>query len=103
MTGIDEKKVTRRIYAALLQNRENHLEEVYKEKIPVIIEHLERLSAWEKEGEKDLDKKWRGCFGKIMEEILAVRHDMWEKSLRKIGFYLGKFIYLLDAYDDVEK
>ena len=98
----DEKKVTRRIYAALLQNRENHLEEVYKEKIPVIIEHLEWLSAWEKEGEKDLDKM-AGCFGKIMEEILAVRHDMWEKSLRKIGFYLGKFIYLLDAYDDVEK
>ena len=25
------------------------------------------------------------------------------KSLRRIGFYLGKFIYLLDAYDDVEE
>ena len=56
----------------------------------------------EKAGETDIDKI-SGCFGKIMEEILAVRHDLWEKSLRKIGFYLGKFIYLLDAYDDVEK
>ena len=24
-------------------------------------------------------------------------------TLRRMGFYLGKFIYLLDAYDDVEK
>ena len=38
-----------------------------------------------------------------MEEILAYRQDEWEKSLRRIGFYLGKFIYLLDAYDDVEE
>ena len=42
-------------------------------------------------------------FGHIMEEILAYRQDEWEKSLQRIGFYLGKFIYLLDAYDDVEE
>lgn len=98
----DEKKLSRRMYAALLQNREDRLEEAYKHKISVIIEHLELLSAWEKAGEKDLDKM-AGCFGKIMEEILACRQDVWEKNLRKMGFYLGKFIYLLDAYDDVEK
>ncbi len=98
----DEKKVTRRIYAALLQNRENRLEAVYKNKIQVIINDLEQLSRWEKAGEKDLDKM-AGCFGKIMEEIFAYREDVWEKSLRRMGFYLGKFIYLLDAYDDVEK
>ena len=48
---------------------------------------------------------WIECqesFGHIMEEVLAYKQDEWEESLRKIGFYLGKFIYLLDAYDDVE-
>ena len=40
---------------------------------------------------------------KIMEEIFAYRKDNWEPTLRRMGFYLGKFIYLLDAYDDVEK
>ncbi len=44
-----------------------------------------------------------GLFGNIMAEIFAYRHDEWESSLRKIGFFLGKFIYLMDAYDDVEK
>lgn len=38
-----------------------------------------------------------------MEEILAWKSDVWETTLRKMGFYLGKFIYLLDAYDDVEE
>ncbi len=50
----------------------------------------------------DIDKM-SGCFGKIMEEIFAYREDMWEPTLRRMGFYLGKFIYLLDAYEDVEK
>ena len=44
-----------------------------------------------------------GCFGRIMEEIPAWKPDVWENTLRRMGFYLGKFIYLLDAYDDVEK
>lgn len=43
-----------------------------------------------------------GCFGKVMEEIFAYREDMWEPVLRRMGFFLGKFIYLMDAYDDVE-
>jgi hypothetical protein len=31
------------------------------------------------------------------------KKDEWEKTLRKIGFYLGKFIYYIDAYDDMKK
>ena len=38
-----------------------------------------------------------------MAEIFAWEPDAWELSLRKIGFFLGKFIYLMDAYEDVEK
>ena len=56
----------------------------------------------EKSCEKDIDKM-AGCFGKIMEEIFAWKQDVWEDTLRRMGFFLGKFIYLLDAYDDVEE
>ena len=44
-----------------------------------------------------------GIFGEIMAEIFAYQQDEWEQTLRKCGFYLGKFIYLLDAYEDVEE
>ncbi len=29
--------------------------------------------------------------------------DEWQESLRTMGFFLGKFIYLMDAYEDVEE
>ena len=38
-----------------------------------------------------------------MAELFAYRQDLWEQPLRRMGFYLGKFIYLLDAYDDLEE
>ena len=44
-----------------------------------------------------------GCFGEIMAEIFAWRRDEWEKELRHMGFFLGKFIYLMDAFEDVEQ
>lgn len=97
----DEKRISRLGYAKLLSGKNKRLLEKYPEKSARIIELLEEISAMEKAGEKDIDKI-SGCFGHIMEEIFVWKEDMWAKSLRKMGFYLGKFIYLLDAYDDVE-
>ena len=37
-----------------------------------------------------------------MAELFDYRQDHWSPELRSIGFHLGKFIYLLDAYDDLE-
>lgn len=44
-----------------------------------------------------------GCTGQFFGEICAVRKDMWYRDLYEMGFYLGKFIYLMDALDDMEK
>ncbi|MDO4307440.1 MAG: DUF5685 family protein [Eubacteriales bacterium] len=98
----DEKKHLRLAYAKLLEGSNKKTEAAYKEKTKKIVFYLDQLSEWEKAGEKDIDKM-AGCFGRIMEEIFAFRQDNWEPTLRRMGFYLGKFIYLLDAYDDVEK
>ncbi len=98
----DEQKVLRLGYARLLKGGSRRTGDAYREKTKKIVSLLEQLSAWEKAGETDIDKM-AGCFGGIMEEIFAYKQDNWEPTLRKMGFYLGKFIYLLDAYDDVEK
>ena len=34
---------------------------------------------------------------------MAAREDEWAESLRRLGFFLGKFIYLCDAYEDIEQ
>ena len=61
---------------------------------------LSELAKCEKEQSTDIDRT-AGCFGRLMEELFVYREDMWEKSLRKMGFFLGKFIYLMDAYEDL--
>ena len=98
----DEKKVTALGYSKVLQGKVKKLDQKYPDKSRRIQKLLSELSEMEKSGEKDIDKM-AGCFGKIMEEIFAWKQDVWEDTLRRMGFYLGKFIYILDAYDDVEK
>ena len=98
----DERKIVRLCYARLLEGKNEKTAGVYKKKADKILALLNQLSRWERAGEKDIDKM-AGCFGKIMEEIFAYKEDVWEKSLRRMGFYLGKFVYLLDAYEDAEK
>jgi len=98
----DEKKFAALGYGKILQRKNNRLSYRYPEKAEKIRKLLEELSQMEKAGETDIDKM-SGCFGRIMEEIFAWKTDVWEDSLRRMGFYLGKFIYILDAYDDVEK
>ena len=38
-----------------------------------------------------------------MSEIFAWREDEYEDKLRMIGFNLGKYIYILDAYEDLDE
>jgi len=46
-------------------------------------------------------------FARLMEEVTAYeplcKEEKNDKTLRWIGYNLGKWIYLLDAYDDLEK
>ena len=38
-----------------------------------------------------------------MGEIFVFKKDEYEQTLRNIGFNLGKYIYILDAYEDLEE
>lgn len=98
----DERKFPQLAMAKLLERDDRKAETAFETKTARVIKLLEKLSAMEKAGEKDLDKM-AGCFGRIMEEIFAYKEDAWEVGLRRMGFYLGKFIYIMDAYEDVEK
>lgn len=98
----DEKKYLKFAYAKVLEGKNKKTESFYQKKAVRIQAFLENLTELEKAGETDIDKM-AGCFGHIMEEIFAYKEDEWEQSLRRMGFFLGKFIYLLDAYDDVEE
>lgn len=90
------------IAARSLRSHMRQLQKEYPSKMAAVSSNLRKLSALEQKNEQNLDLM-AGLFGNIMAELFAYRRDEWEASLRKIGFFLGKFIYLMDAYEDVEK
>jgi len=73
----------------------------YSKKAKKIQAALLFLSEKEKAGVTDIDTM-AGIFGDITSTIFTPHHDQWEPALSKMGFYLGKFIYIMDAYDDIE-
>ncbi len=75
---------------------------LYGEKDRKIRQYLQRLARLEKDKCQDIDRV-AGTFGRLLGEIYRVREDAWQEYLYWTGFYLGKFIYLMDAWDDLEK
>ena len=96
----DEKKVWKRGYAGILKRAFGEAAARYPKKAEEISGQMQLLHECEKKNEKNLDIV-AGCFGNIMAEIFALKNDEWEEELRKMGFFLGKFIYLMDAYEDL--
>lgn len=98
----DEKKYLKLAYAKLLHPKYKKIEKVYLDKINRIWSMLENLSSLERRKEDDIDTM-AGLFGNVMAEIFSYRQDEWGKNLWKMGFFLGKFVYIMDAYEDIEK
>ena len=98
----DEQKIDRRLLAELLKKKFGGLEASYFGKAEKVKVLLDRLFKGEAENSPDIDYM-AGIFGEIMAEILVWREDEWKENLRRMGFFLGKFIYLCDAYEDLEE
>ena len=98
----DDKNYVKAAYGSTLNKQVRKLEQKYHRQSCVIKEQLEKLAVLENENTENIDVL-SACFGNVLAEIFAARQDEWEKELRTFGFYLGKFVYIMDAYDDVEK
>ena len=61
---------------------------------------LWKLSKLEREREQNIFKL-ADCFGKLMAVLFDYRQDAFSEYLREFGYYLGRFIYIMDAYDDL--
>ncbi|MDD4850830.1 MAG: DUF5685 family protein [Gemmiger sp.] len=64
--------------------------------------HLAELTALENANCTDLDALCKS-FGALLGGVFCWKEDLWAPLLLQMGRGLGGFIYLMDAYDDVEK
>jgi hypothetical protein len=92
-----------RSYAALVASKIiklNKYRTTSKEKIERIDYYLKEINRLEKSKCDSIDEIG-GCFGEVTGEIFAVYDDNNTKMLKFIGVNIGKWIYTLDAYDDL--
>lgn len=108
----DERKVTGRTLARLLRPGYQKLAQEYPRQTKAVEESIRLLHEAEQAGKADSLAAGQalqeidyvaGLTGNFLGEIFVWKEDIWQDDLRQIGFYLGKFIYLMDALDDIEK
>lgn len=98
----DDKSHAAKLMANHLQPHMEALEAQYPRQCGSIKSCIEALSRLEAENCQNPDEP-ANCFGKLMAELLVYREDLWAETLRKLGLYLGRFIYLADAVVDYPK
>ncbi len=64
--------------------------------------YMEKLAAYEESQERNIDLV-AGLTGEMLGEIFAWKQDEWYDEIKTLGMYMGKFIYMMDAYEDLEK
>lgn len=110
----DDKNILKLSYGATLKKQAGKVEKRFLHKAKAIMTYLDTIYDLEKKDIRDIDKL-SAAFGGIMSEILDISlkdigaedrnryGDRWKKELKSLGFALGKFIYIMDAFDDVKK
>lgn len=98
----DEKQLFPFLFAKSIKSKIKKIQTKYPEKANYIEKKMNMLSIVENAQDLPVDKVAR-LFGEILGTVFAYKEDYFKKDLYRVGFYLGKFIYLLDAYEDVEK
>jgi len=102
----DEGSILSGTAAALLKRAYKRIKRKYPDKCAIIENRLAELHRLEKERCSSMDRAAEP-FAKLMEEVTAYEplcvDEKYGKILRWTGYNLGKWIYILDAFDDLEK
>ncbi|MEG0329191.1 MAG: DUF5685 family protein [Longicatena sp.] len=98
----DDHHYQSRMMMGMLAHKYERVKEKYPKKIENITNALTKINACEEQKDYDLDKL-SSLFGIVMGEILAYKNDEWNTLLYETGDYLGRYIYIMDAFDDIEE
>lgn len=98
----DDKNYTKKTIASMFRKSYEQVEQMYPRQTAAVEEYIVQLGECERRNEKNIDLV-AGMTGEMLGEIFAWKQDEWYDELKTLGFYLGKFIYLMDAYEDRKK
>ena len=97
----DDRSYTKKAFARILDKDYNRIVEKYPRQAKAVAQFMEKTAEVEQRKESNLDIV-AGLTGEMLGEIFCLRQDEWSEEMRNIGFYMGKFVYLMDAYEDFD-
>ena len=98
----DEKKHSRMKLAKMIRKNYEECAKQYPRQALAIEEYMRKLAVYEQNQENNIDLV-AGLTGEMLGEVFAWKEDEWYNELKTLGYYMGKFIYLMDAYEDLDK
>ena len=98
----DEGSIGSKLAANAFKKDYDKIKDLFPRQVEAVEKYIKDLSMAEKSKEKNLDLV-SNYTGEMLATLFDWREDMWSNDLRSLGFYLGKFIYTIDAYDDLKK
>ncbi len=98
----DDRRLSALLLMGLLKKRRQAVEARWPAQCGAMRAELAELSRLEKANCQEPDVA-AACFGRLMAALFDWKGDRWSGELRAMGMALGKFIYLLDAADDLAK
>ena len=98
----DEKKLSGAAGKKLLQKAFDQVRERWPRQYEAAKDAISKLSALEKKNASGLDAP-ANLMGELLGEIYAYTNDFFAPDLREMGRAMGRYVYLLDAYCDMEK
>lgn len=98
----DEKSVKGAAFAGILKRAYKKAARCYPAQARAIRRYIKNQHRCEESCEKSADTA--ACpTGEMLADIFDMKGGVWQRDLRRMGFFLGKFIYIMDAFDDLEE
>ena len=98
----DEHRADKLAASALLKSAAKRAGERLPRQKAAVERYVHALHEIEAANDQNLDAA-ANLTGEMLAELYVMREDVYAKDLRELGFYLGKFIYLCDSYEDIER
>lgn len=97
----DDRNVKSYALYKSIKKGERRVEKFYPRQAKAVRSYIHKLTECEQNVTRSIDAA-AGLTGAMFAEIFVYHEDEWSEELRQMGFFLGKFIYLMDAYEDID-
>ncbi len=98
----DGRAYTKKAFARAFVKDYERIRQRYPGQVAAVERYMKELTEAEAAEEENIDRI-AGLTGEMTGEVFSWKQDEWAEELHCMGFYMGKFIYLMDAYEDLEK